>query len=249
MLGISCDPIATHERWIATPADRGGLGGLEFALAGDTDGRTCRAFGVYREEARGPLRGLFLIDPAGVVRYQLVHDLGVGRRADEVLRVLAALQSGGACPPDWEPGDPVADPTGALGPGRVVAQYRIEAKLGEGAFAAVYRARDTVRDRPVAVKVLKPGTGQSPTEALAAARAAAAVHHANVCEILDVGAGEGAPLIAMEYLGGRTLAELLAEGPLPGPAPWRLAARSPRASPRRTPPGSSTATSTRGTSS
>ena len=49
-----------------------------------------------------PLRGLFLIDPNGVVQYQVVHNLSVGRRTEEILRILAALQTGGLCPQDWE---------------------------------------------------------------------------------------------------------------------------------------------------
>ena len=44
------------------------------------------------------LRGLFIIDPNGVLQYQVVHNLSVGRRSDEVLRVLDGLQTGGLCP-------------------------------------------------------------------------------------------------------------------------------------------------------
>ncbi len=50
------------------------------------------------------LRGLFIIDPEGLVRYELVHDLSVGRSVDETLRVLKALQTGELCPVDWQPG-------------------------------------------------------------------------------------------------------------------------------------------------
>ena len=42
----SCDPIESHERWIATPRARGGLEGLEFALASDEAGEVARAYGV-----------------------------------------------------------------------------------------------------------------------------------------------------------------------------------------------------------
>ena len=54
------------------------------------------------------LRGLFLINPEGKVAYQLVHDLGIGRNVDEVVRVLKANQevakTGEVCPANWTPG-------------------------------------------------------------------------------------------------------------------------------------------------
>src|SRR4051794_7559097 len=125
VLGVSCDPVETHEAWIATPRGQGGLGGLAFPLASDADGSVCRAYGVYLEPQRVALRGLFLIDPNGVVQYQVVHNLSVGRRTEEILRILAALQTGGLCPQDWEVTGKMLDPTRALGPGSVVAHYRI----------------------------------------------------------------------------------------------------------------------------
>ena len=51
------------------------------------------------------LRGLFIIDPDGVVRYLCVHDNSIGRNTDETLRVLQALQTGEKCPLDWQPGE------------------------------------------------------------------------------------------------------------------------------------------------
>src|SRR5262249_973491 len=49
LLGISCDSVGSHERWIATPQARGGLGGLSFPLASDPDGAAARSYGVYQE--------------------------------------------------------------------------------------------------------------------------------------------------------------------------------------------------------
>ncbi|OHW61790.1 alkyl hydroperoxide reductase subunit C [Andreesenia angusta] len=51
------------------------------------------------------MRGLFIIDPEGKVRFSTVNDLDVGRSVDEVLRVLKALQTGGLCKAGWKPGD------------------------------------------------------------------------------------------------------------------------------------------------
>lgn len=61
-------------------------------------------FGILIEEDGVALRGLFIIDPEGIVRYSAVHDLNVGRSVDETLRVLKALKTGGLCPIDWDEG-------------------------------------------------------------------------------------------------------------------------------------------------
>src|SRR5262245_38191291 len=119
---------------------QGGLGGLSFPLASDESGEVCRAYGVHVARQNVSLRGLFVIDPNGVLQYQAVNSLTIGRSVDEILRVLAALQTGGVCPADWRPGQSTIDPTQSLGPGSVVGQYRIEELLGSGGFASVYRA-------------------------------------------------------------------------------------------------------------
>ena len=50
------------------------------------------------------MRGLFVIDPEGVLRYKVVHDLNIGRSVEETLRVIQALQTGGLCQAEWKPG-------------------------------------------------------------------------------------------------------------------------------------------------
>ena len=50
------------------------------------------------------LRGSFVIDPEGILRYSVVHDMNIGRSVDETLRVLQGLQTGGLCSADWTPG-------------------------------------------------------------------------------------------------------------------------------------------------
>ena len=114
ILGVSCDPVDLHERWMATPVSRGGLGGLNFPLASDADGAVSQMYGVYQASQHVAVRGLFIIDPEGLVQYQVVHSLSIGRRSQEVLRVLTALQSGGLCREDWMPDQSHIDPFSAL---------------------------------------------------------------------------------------------------------------------------------------
>lgn len=105
ILGVSVDSVHSHRAWINTPADANGLGRLNFPLASDITKSAARAYGVLIEEEGVALRGLFIIDPEGEVKYQAVNHNNVGRSVDETLRVLQALQSGGLCPSDWKPGD------------------------------------------------------------------------------------------------------------------------------------------------
>lgn len=74
-------------------------------MASDMTKEVSRDYGVLIEEEGIALRGLFIIDPEGIIRYLTVHDLDVGRSVDETLRVLKALQTGGLCPINWDEGE------------------------------------------------------------------------------------------------------------------------------------------------
>ncbi len=215
IVGVSSDTLDSHIRWVTTSRAAGGLGSLRFPLAADPDGDACRAYGVFLEAQRVALRGLFIIDPNGILQYQAVHNLSVGRRTDEILRVLAALQTGGLCSEGWGPEQQTLDVSGLLVPGTMLSHYRIEEELGTGAFAKVFRAHDTRLERTVALKVVKPDSTVNPQTLLAEARAAAALNHPNVCTVYSVDNSEGVPVIAMEYLAGSSLASLVADGQLP----------------------------------
>ena len=215
VLAISTDSLDTHEQWIKAPRSQGGLGGLAFPLASDADGAACSAYGVYLPRQHLALRGLFIIDPNGVLQYQVVQNLSVGRRTDELVRVLDALQTGGLCPEGWSQGQQTIDIARSIGPGHIVSNYRIEAKLGGGTFGSVFLATDTVLERPVALKLLHAEKKSDFESLLAEARAAAALNHPNVATIYAVDTSEGVPLIAMEFLAGQPLDKLLAAGPLP----------------------------------
>jgi serine/threonine protein kinase len=174
----------------------------------------CKQYGVYVERQHLALRGLFIIDPNGVLQYQVVHSLSVGRSSEELLRVLDGLQSGGLCPGERQLGQSSLNVLDELGPNRVIGQYQVEVSIGSGAFGTVFRARDILLDRTVALKVLRSDATVTTESLLAEARAAAALNHPNVCTIHGVDASDGAPMIIMEYVAGESLASRLRTGPL-----------------------------------
>jgi peroxiredoxin 2/4 len=104
VIGVSTDSAFSHRAWLQTPRDKGGVEGLKYPLAADVTKGVSRDYGVLVEEKGIALRGLFVIDPEGVLRYSVVHDLNVGRSAEETLRVIQALQTGGLCQAEWRPG-------------------------------------------------------------------------------------------------------------------------------------------------
>jgi peroxiredoxin (alkyl hydroperoxide reductase subunit C) len=104
VLGVSTDSVHSHRAWINTPRDQNGLQGLRYPLAADFTKTVAREYDVLVEDKGLALRGLFIIDPDGVLQYKVVHALNIGRSVDETLRVLQALQQGGLCPADWKPG-------------------------------------------------------------------------------------------------------------------------------------------------
>lgn len=107
VLGCSVDSKFSHLAWINTPRNKGGLGEINYPLLADLDKKIAADYGVLLSGGVA-LRGLFLIDPTGNVKYEVVHDLGVGRNVDEALRVLAAFQqvekTGEVCPANWTQG-------------------------------------------------------------------------------------------------------------------------------------------------
>ena len=104
IVGVSTDSVHSHRAWLRTPREQNGVEGLRYPLASDITKSVARDYGVLIEDKGVALRGLFVIDPEGVLRYAVIHDLNVGRSADETLRVIQALQTGGLCQADWRPG-------------------------------------------------------------------------------------------------------------------------------------------------
>jgi serine/threonine protein kinase len=92
-------------------------------------------------------------------------------------------------------------------------RYELLGTLGHGSFATVYRARDPLLEREVALKVLLPHLCTEPEDRqrfLAEARALAGLHHPNIVTVFEAGEEAGTPYFAMELVEGKTLAELIA---------------------------------------
>src|SRR5437870_5475254 len=92
------------------------------------------------------------------------------------------------------------------------ARYCLIEVIGQGAMGVVWRAHDTVLDRPIAIKELRPGAGVDAGEAterfMIEARAAACLTHPNIVAIHDVFLDDGRVLIIMELIEGPTLDQL-----------------------------------------
>lgn len=99
ILAASTDSVYSHKAWFEKD-----LSEVEFPVLADTNHSLSRDYEVLNEETGEAERGTFIIDPKGLLRYVVISDSNVGRSVDETLRVLKALQSGGLCPVDWEPG-------------------------------------------------------------------------------------------------------------------------------------------------
>ena len=116
---VSVDSHFTHLAWTQTPRAEGGLGKMDIPLISDLTKSISRDYGVLLEEEGVALRGLFIIDPKGIVRQITINDLPVGRSVDETLRLVQAFQftdeHGEVCPADWNPGSDTmkADPQGS----------------------------------------------------------------------------------------------------------------------------------------
>ena len=84
-------------------------------MLSDSAGTLSRAFNVLIEEAGQALRGSFIVNPEGIIKAYEVHDLGIGRNAEELLRKLEAAQfvaqhGDQVCPARWKPGKSTLKP-------------------------------------------------------------------------------------------------------------------------------------------
>ncbi|TKX18404.1 peroxiredoxin TSA1-A [Elsinoe australis] len=106
---ISTDSEHSLRAWNHTSEMEGGLGGVHLPLVSDCNHKVSRQYGVLIEGEGVAQRGLYIIDPKGIVRNISINDADVGRSVDETLRLIDALQFkdsyGEGCPADWKKGD------------------------------------------------------------------------------------------------------------------------------------------------
>ena len=99
VVSVSTDSAFSHKAWFEKD-----LSEVKYPVLADTAHKVSRDYGVLLEESGAALRGTFIIDPSGVLQYEVVSNLNVGRSVQETLRVLSACQSGELCPIEWTPG-------------------------------------------------------------------------------------------------------------------------------------------------
>lgn len=99
VIGASTDSEWSHKNWFERD-----LPEVDFPVLADTTLEISRAYGVLNDDGSAA-RGLFIIDPEGIVKYVIISAGSVGRSVKETLRVLKAIQSGDLCPVEWEAGE------------------------------------------------------------------------------------------------------------------------------------------------
>ncbi len=102
--------------------------------------------------------------------------------------------------------------------GTTLAHYEIESCVGEGGSGVVYRGRDLRLERPVAIKVLADGLRDDElawARLLREARLASQLNHPHIAAVYDLGEEDGRAYIAMEFIEGLPLADLIPEGGMP----------------------------------
>lgn len=101
LAACSIDSVHSHKAWFGKDE---ALKGVKYPVIADLKKTISRDFGVLAEDKGFSLRGTFIIDPKGVVQYEVVAAPGLGRSTEETLRSLEALKTGEKCPANWKPG-------------------------------------------------------------------------------------------------------------------------------------------------
>jgi len=101
VVSVSRDTVYVHKAWVEHDER---VAKAKYPMVEDRKGDISMEYNVLDEGTGNSQRGLFLINPEGIIKYMVITDDNVGRSTDETFRVLAALQTGGLCPVDWEPG-------------------------------------------------------------------------------------------------------------------------------------------------
>ena len=109
---VSTDTHFTHKAWHDTSET---IKKITFPMLADPTGHLSRAFGVHIEEEGLAYRGTFVVSPEGKIKIAEIHDNGIGRNADELVRKVQAAQfvashPNEVCPAKWRPGEKTLKP-------------------------------------------------------------------------------------------------------------------------------------------
>ena len=109
---VSTDTHFVHKAW-ADASDT--IAKVTYPMLADPRAVLSKAFDVYIENEGLALRGTFIVNPDGIIKAYEVHDLGIGRDADELLRKVQAAQfveehGDQVCPAKWKPGKETLTP-------------------------------------------------------------------------------------------------------------------------------------------
>ncbi|HUO75643.1 MAG TPA: peroxiredoxin [Candidatus Paceibacterota bacterium] len=104
VISVSTDTVYTHKAWLDAEAL---LKGVVFPMAADHNGKLSRELGIYDDANGMAQRAAFIIDPDNILRAAIVVSDPIGRSAQELLRMIKALQfvrahPGKVCPLTWE---------------------------------------------------------------------------------------------------------------------------------------------------
>jgi alkyl hydroperoxide reductase subunit AhpC len=110
VMGVSVDPVESHNSWAQDITDVGGTD-LNFPLIADQDRQVSELYDMIHpgEGDTSTVRSVFIVDPTNKVRLTLAYPKSIGRNFGEIMRVIDALQLTDAAPvstpADWQPGD------------------------------------------------------------------------------------------------------------------------------------------------
>ena len=110
---VSTDTHFVHKAWADASET---IGKIKYPMLADPTGMLTRGFGVMIEEEGLALRGTFVVNPEGVIKAYEIHDNGIGRNAEELVRKVQAAQfvathGDQVCPAKWQPGAETLTPS------------------------------------------------------------------------------------------------------------------------------------------
>ena len=108
LIAVSVDQIYSHQKWLNTPKQDGGVQGITYPIASDVTKKITQAYHVLDDQSGTALRGVFIIDISNIVQAAMIYNMSIGRNTQEILRVLDAViftqEHGAVCPANWQEG-------------------------------------------------------------------------------------------------------------------------------------------------